>query len=108
MSDFHNWFGIMQAEALATCYGRAFATPRLACSVIVSRKSGASCVVKRKNTTWSLTASRSRLSRSPRSSLPPIPTTLTGGRPVNDGVVCYFRKPSDEQCLKRCLCKALQ
>jgi response regulator of citrate/malate metabolism len=30
---------------------------------------------------------------------------LTGSAPLNDGVVCYLRKPVDEQHLNRCLAR---
>jgi len=44
-----------------------------------------------------------------------IPTILVTGYPndvdrvraLNDGVVCYLRKPVDEEILKGCLCAAL-
>jgi FixJ family two-component response regulator len=43
-----------------------------------------------------------------------IPTILVTGHPndveragaLNDGVLCYLRKPVDEEYLKRCLCAA--
>ncbi|PZV34952.1 response regulator [Mesorhizobium kowhaii] len=36
------------------------------------------------------------------------PDDLDHARALNDGVVCYLRKPFDERHLIRCLCAALQ
>ena len=46
----------------------------------------------------------------------PIPTILVTGQPdngeraraLNDGVVCYLRKPVDEDHLTQCVCAALR
>jgi FixJ family two-component response regulator len=36
------------------------------------------------------------------------PDDIDQGRATDDGVVCYLRKPFNEQCLIRCLLAALQ
>jgi hypothetical protein len=43
-----------------------------------------------------------------RSSLLATPMTSIGARALNDGVVCYLRKPVDEQYLIPCLRAALE
>ena len=36
------------------------------------------------------------------------PNDIDQARALNDGVLCYLRKPVDEQRLKRCLCAAIK
>jgi DNA-binding response OmpR family regulator len=37
-----------------------------------------------------------------------FPNDVDRARALNDGVVCYLRKPVDEEHLTRCVCAALR